>query len=240
MSPSSPFGGTVEGRRRVIPVAALLLCAALFSALGLWQIKRLAWKEALIAHVAAVTKAPPIPAAMLPFGPPGDDLEYRHVTLSGHFEPQATTLVTALTELGGGYWQMVPLRLEDGRAIWVNRGFVPQGTKREAAVALVPGGKVALTGLLRHTEREADWLRANDPGAGRWYFRAIPQLSAAHHVAGAAAWFVDAQGTARPGDAVPGLTVLAFANNHLQYALTWFAMALASLAAIVLVLRQRG
>ena len=241
---SSSRFGKAEGRRRIIPVAALLLCATLFSALGLWQIKRLAWKEALIAHVEAVTKAPPIPAASLPVAPAPEALEYRHVTLSGRFEPQATALTTALTELGGGYWQMVPLRLPDGRAIWVNRGFLPQGTKREAAIALVPHGPVSITGLLRRAEPDHDILRANDPAAERWYFRAIPQLSAARHLP-AAAWFVDAQGApqhapAQPGDATPGLTVLAFPNNHLQYALTWFAMALGSLAAIALVLRHRG
>jgi len=236
MSPS-PIG-KAEGRRRIIPVAALLLCAALFSALGVWQVKRLAWKEALIAQVTAVTKAPPVPADTLPFTPPAPALEYRHVTLSGQFEPQASALVTALTELGGGYWQMVPLRLEDGRMVWINRGFLPLGTKREAAIASVPRGVVAITGLLRRSDPDGDWLRTNDPAAERWYFRAIPTLSAARHIQ-TAAWFVDAQGPQRAGDAVPGLTVLQFPNNHLQYALTWFALALGSLGAIVLVLRER-
>ena len=235
---SSSRFGKAEGRRRIIPVAALLLCAALFSALGIWQVKRLAWKEALIAHVETVTKAPPIPAASLPFTPAPDALEYRHVTLTGVYEPQATTLVAALTELGGGSWHMVPLRLPDGRAIWVNRGFLPQGTTLPAAIAKVPTGPATITGLLRRSEPDHDWLRTNAPQAQRWYFRAIPQLSAAHHLA-AAAWFVDAQTPALPHDATPGLTVLAFPNNHLQYALTWFAMALGSLAAIALVLRER-
>jgi surfeit locus 1 family protein len=241
------FAGQQEGRRRIIPVAALLLCALLTASLGIWQIKRLAWKEALIAHVDAVTKAAPIAAATLPEAPGPQaltDLEYQPVRLSGQFDPQATTLVGALTELGGGYWEMVPLRMGNGRAIWVNRGFLPQGARRDTAMTAVPHGPVTLTGLLRASEVKPAFLRANHPEDDRWYTRniaAIAAIAAKRQIAGSGtAWFVDAQGAAQPGQPTPGLTVIAFPNNHLQYALTWFALSAMCLFGIALVLRQRG
>jgi len=239
---SQTLQGQQEGRRRFIPVAALLLCAVLFGALGAWQVKRLAWKEALIAHVAAVSTAPPVDAATIPFAPKDlADLEYRALRLSGHFEPQGTTLVGALTELGAGFWEMVPLRLNDGRAVWVNRGFLPQGTKREAALAKVPTGPLTLTGLLRRTEPGSTWLRANHPEVERWYNRDIAGITTARGPAqSGTAWFVDARGAEQPGQPVPGLTVLTFPNSHLQYALTWFALCLMSLGGLVLVSRARG
>jgi surfeit locus 1 family protein len=60
-----------------------------------------------------------------------------------------------------------------------------------------------------------------------------------------APYFIDARtetpasgGAPAAGQApVGGLTVLAFNNNHLAYALTWFALALLSALAAVLVLR---
>lgn len=235
--------GKLEGRRRVMPVAALLLCAAVTAALGMWQVHRLAWKQGLIAHVAAVSHAAPVDAARLPFAPAPatlKDLEYRKVLLAGQFEPQATALVTALTDLGGGYWEMVPLRLADGRALWVNRGFVQQGTQRLAAAAAVPAGPVVLTGLLRQSEPGGGFLRPNVPAAEAWHSRDIAALSTARHLQGAAIWFVDAAATPpMPGQPVGGLTVLTFPNNHLQYALTWFALCAMSLFAIRLVLRAR-
>jgi surfeit locus 1 family protein len=236
----SPLGQQ-KGRRRFIPVAALLLCAVLFSALGVWQVNRLAWKRALIAHVDQVSTANPVEARWLPMAPsPRDlaDLEYRHVWALGRFEPQGTTLVSALTERGAGYWVLAPLRMSNGRAVWINRGYVPLGSTALAEAARTPMGEVAITGLLRKTEPKGRFLQANAPAQDRWYVRDIAVISATRGVKGAAAWFIDAQGPEIPGAPIPGLTVVQFPNSHLQYALTWFAMALLSLFAIRLVWRR--
>ena len=237
----SGLNGQQKGRRRFLPVAALLLCAALFSALGVWQVNRLAWKRALIAHVNEVSTANPIEARLLPMAPgPRDlaDLEYRRVWALGRFEPQGTTLVSALTERGAGYWALVPLRMADGRGVWINRGYVPLGTTALAEAARTPTGEVAITGLLRKSEPKGRFLQANAPAQDRWYSRDVAALSTARGVGHAASWFIDAQGPEIAGQPVPGLTVIQFPNNHLQYALTWFAMALASLFGIWLVCRR--
>jgi surfeit locus 1 family protein len=234
----SPLGQQ-KGRRRFIPVAALLLCAVLFSALGVWQVNRLAWKRALIAHVDQVSTANPIEARLMPFTF-APDMEYRHVWALGRFEPQATTLVSALTERGAGYWVLAPLHMADGRAVWINRGYVPLGSTALAEAARTPAGEVAITGLLRKTEPKGRFLQANLPAQDRWYVRDIAAISARRGVHGHAPWFIDAQGPEIPGQPIPGLTVVQFPNSHLQYALTWFAMALLSLFAIRLVWRRGG
>ncbi|HWU03474.1 MAG TPA: SURF1 family protein [Novosphingobium sp.] len=239
-----PEGGKQEGRRRIIPVAALLLCAAVFASLGTWQVKRLFWKEALIAHVEAVIHAPPADGAALPASPPEQamaDLEYRRLQLAGRYETGATTLVTALTDEGAGYWAMTPLRLANGRAVWVNRGFVPTGTRRDAVAA--PTGPVTVVGLVRRAEPGSTWLRANHPEARRWYYRDLAGLSAANAVRDAGpAWFLDAQSEtpATPKAPMAGLTVVQFPNNHLSYAITWFLLCGLSLFGIALVLRNRA
>ena len=232
------LSGQAKGRRRIFPVAALLLLAMVFASLGTWQVRRLAWKEALIAHVEASIHAAPVPAASLPFGPAGADLDYTHVWARGHYEPAATALVFALSDNGNGYWVMVPLRLADGRAVWVNRGFVASGTRREAAAAEVPAGEIRVEGLLRKGEPGATWLRANHPEAERWYYRDPAGLSAARRMV-AAGWYLDAalEAPRAPHSPQAGLTVVQFANNHLQYALTWFALAGLCLVGMVLVLR---
>jgi surfeit locus 1 family protein len=83
-----------------------------------------------------------------------------------------------------------------------------------------------LTGLLRVTEPRGAFLRHNDPAADRWYSRDVAAIAAARGIPKVAPYFIDADRSADPA-ALPvgGLTIIAFPNNHLLYALTWFGLA---------------
>lgn len=215
-----------------LTVAGVLACAG-FLALGTWQVKRLAWKEDLIArveqHVHAQPSAAPEPAAW-----PGlqrDTDEYKRLSLRGRFAHQHETLVHASTALGSGYWVMTPLRTEQGFWVLVNRGFVsPEWRERTTRLSTEPIGELDVTGLLRLSEPDGRFMQANDAAHGRWYSRDVQAIAKAAGLSDApvAPYFVDLvapeQGpnTAWPR---PGLTVLQFTNNHLVYALTWFALA---------------
>jgi len=152
--------------------------------------------------------------------------------------------VQAVTERGAGFWVMAPLQTTGGSVVWVNRGFVPSASQwqatREAARCT---GPATVTGLLRRSEPGGGFLRRNDPAAGRWFSRDVQALSAAagQSPAKVAPYFVDAGADtpcAIPDGPVCGLTVLRFSNNHLVYALTWFALAAMTVAATVFVLRD--
>ncbi|RZL07005.1 MAG: hypothetical protein EOP40_16605, partial [Rubrivivax sp.] len=126
--------------------------------------------------------------------------------------------------------------------VWVNRGFVPpEARERAARQATAPAGEVRVTGLLRLTEPGGGFLRDNDPTAGRWYSRDVAALSQAHGLADAAPYFIDqAAVAAAPGDQAwpaAGLTVIAFRNHHLMYAVTWYTLALMVVGAAWLVRR---
>ena len=223
-------------RRPVLPVLLLLALTLVFSALGVWQVKRLAWKEALIAKVDRRIHAPPVapPDGDAARGQALADREYLRVHASGRYVASGTALVRAVTDLGGGYWVMTPLRVEGGRLLYINRGFVPVGSKTEGVRRATPSGPVKVTGLLRLTEPGGGFLRSNDPGADRWYSRDVAALAESRGLAHVAPFFIDAQQLvpAPPKDGpVPGLTVVRFPNNHFSYALTWFAMAALSLIA---------
>ena len=97
--------------------------------------------------------------------------------------------------------------------------------RREAADRARPDGTVEVTGLLRMTQPDGAFLRKNDPQAGRWYSRDVAALSAQHGIAQAAPYFIDAEAGADDRLPIGGLTVVSFRNNHLGYALTWFALA---------------
>jgi surfeit locus 1 family protein len=234
--------------RSFTTLLALALCALLvfagLIALGTWQVQRLQWKNALIERVEQRAHAPPVPA-------PGPEQwsqvsvesdEYRRVSVTGVFLHELATRVQALTELGSGYWILTPLRTADGSVVLINRGFVPAGSSEGERPGSYHGddsGKndaATIIGLLRMSEPGGGFLRRNDPANERWYSRDVQAISGARGLQQVAPYFVDADanhGTvaqspdsdARRGP-VGGLTVISFNNNHLIYALTWYALAL--------------
>lgn len=221
----------------------LLVAAALFSGLGLWQVERRAWKHDLIARVDARIHAPAVPAP----GPQAwpqvspDTSEYLRVTARGRFVPAKAALVQAVTTLGPGFWFMVPLETDQGFTILVNRGYVPGDWKDPAArTDPAPPGEVTVSGLLRLTEPGGGFLRANDPAGDRWFSRDVAAIAAARGLGPVAPYFIDSD-AAGPAGRFPagGLTVVTFPDNHLVYALTWFAMALLSAGAAVALWRRR-
>jgi surfeit locus 1 family protein len=212
------------------------VCAVGFAGLGAWQVERLAWKNSLVAAVEARSTAAPLDLAEADWGAIDPEAsQYQRVSVSGRFEG-ADTLSQAVTVYGGGFWVMTALELDDGRSVLVNRGFVT-AAQRDAGIEQ-PDGHVAVTGLLRASEPDGGFLRSNDPKAGRWHSRDVAEIGAAGGIENLAPFFVDADAN---GEAYPvgGLTVLAFSNNHLVYALTWFGLTLLSLFALVWVLRDR-
>ncbi|SFU58945.1 SURF1 family protein [Pseudoduganella namucuonensis] len=247
------------GARRALAVCAVVL-VAVFVALGTWQVKRLQWKLDLIDRVDARVHARPTPA-------PGPDAwagvtaaehEYRHVALTGVLLTEYTTKVKALSDLGGGFWLLTPMCREDGAIVFVNRGFVappdaaripaPATAKGDACAAARGRAPATITGLLRIGEGSSGFLQENDPANDRWYARQIGAIAAARGLARVAPYFVDADAGQEPdngaqgGDAAPrptgGLTVISFHNNHLVYALTWYALALMTAGAFLWVARD--
>ena len=241
--PSGPPSHQPRGAlaRRVLAVLALLL-VVLFAGLGTWQVMRLQWKLDLMARVDARVHAAPVaapPAARWAQVSRASD-EYRRVRLAGHYLYQFTTPVQALSELGAGFWLLTPFCADGGHIVFINRGFIPAAENKPGTYAAnraragtdpcaAAGKPVTVTGLLRIGEPGGGFLRDNDPVNNRWYSRDVALLAQARGLSNVAPYFVDAgkgqDPAGAPERAVGGLTVIAFQNNHLVYALTWFGLA---------------
>jgi surfeit locus 1 family protein len=242
---------TLDGAQRRPPrgllwpaVATLVGCVFLIF-LGAWQLQRLAWKEGLIAEIAARAKAavqplPPLSqwAQLRP-----EDYEYRHVELDGVFENDKEALV--FRPAGGparepGYLVLTPLKLDSGAFVIVNRGFVPIDLKDPAARGEIEG-RTHVTGLMRQPESRNFFTPADDPETGQ-YFTRDPALIAHHFgLAPAAPFSVDADlGPAPGGWPRGGASELTFPNNHLAYALTWFGLAVALAGVFIAFARRRS
>lgn len=213
----------------LIGLSAVLI--VVFVLLGNWQVRRLAWKQDLIAAVDARAFGAPV-ALPAQFDP--DLHAYQRVSVDGTFLDTPAVLVKAVTEIGPGSWVMVPMQTDQG-ILWVNRGYVHADVDE-------PGDWSAptspITGLLRPSVDGGTLLERNDPSGNRWVSRDTQAMSAARGLGETLPYFLDAGHQGPPGSwPRGGMTVITFSNSHLSYALTWYAMAGLLAAALVYVVR---
>lgn len=230
-----PATQAAPGRRPVLLAvfaAALAVAFVGFLSLGTWQVQRMGWKQALIARVEArVHAAPATPPARADWPLVDEERDgYRRVRVTGRFLPALETRTQAVTALGPGSWVLTPLRTDGGDYVLVNRGFVPS----QATTSAAPTGPVEIVGLLRISEPKGGFLRSNDPAHARWYSRDVAAIARARKLPAnaVAPYFVDAErGPSSQAWPRGGMTVVAFRDHHLSYALTWFGLAALTLVA---------
>ena len=217
-------------RRLAVPAMATLLLEALLIALGVWQLRRLAWKEGLIARVearaSAAPRALPPPNAWSSMKPA--DEEFAHVAVDGTFDHAAETLILRASAEGPVYHVITPLHLASGGTVLVDRGAVPADRRAQASrEAGEVAGLVRVTGLLRAPEPRNAFTPVDVDGT--FYTRDPVAIAAYHHLADAAPFSIDADpAIVNPGGLPkPGGAELTLPNNHLSYALTWFGLAVA-------------
>jgi len=211
----------------IFTVPAMLLLLAL----GSWQIQRLYWKRELIEQRQAAVSAAPVGVRSLE---DAKGMEFRHVTDEGVFLHDKEIFLGATSEVGRqGYQILTPLLEPGGRMVFVNRGFIPAELKdpaRRAAGQLA--GTVRVQGLLRlpPAGRPAWFLPDNRPDLNYWFWVDLPAMSAANKLEPdrVASFYIDADASPNPGGwPKGGVTRLALPNDHLQYAITWFSLAVA-------------
>ena len=220
-----------------LPVLVLLV------GLGNWQMSRKAWKDALVQQIEAGLRGAPVALDETLRGWPcqtGKSCpfpEYARVRVRGRFEHDRERYFYAPDPaLGPGIHVYTPLVLEDGRRVMVNRGFVPdqhRATATRAAGQVL--GALEIVGLLRGPGEKAMFTPENDPDRNLWFWRDLGGMSGCGakargpYCASYVRAFVDAEAEpANPGGwPRGGTTNLQISNRHLEYALTWYGLALA-------------
>ena len=223
-------------RGLLLPALATFVALAVLISLGNWQMRRLAWKEGLIARVTERLSLPPIEPAPEAFSDPEAFLaanEFRPMRLTGRYDAESEVQVfTSLSEPKGrhggpGVFIFTPFRpLAGGATIFVNRGFVPQGERgQETSPA---ADVVTVEGPLRAPER-GSWLTPDaNPGERLFFERNPSEIAPAVGIEGPVApFFIDLDASGTPASGLPqaGETRTIFANTHLEYALTWYGLA---------------
>ncbi|MGV3548315.1 SURF1 family protein [Rhizobium sp.] len=239
----------VEARRRpgIGLIIAIGIALVILLSLGTWQLERRQWKEHLLAEIEARRNAPPATLAEVEKrAADGADIDYLPMAVSGTFDHAREQYFFATDDGQVGYYIYTPLRLADGRTLFVNRGFVPDAMKDPATRMAGQGeGPVTVTGLARTklAEKPSWVVPENEPAKKLYFWKDLDAMAADAGVAGdkLVSLFLDADATPNPGGwPKGGVTQLDLPNNHLNYAFTWYGLAAVLVVVSVLAFRRKA
>jgi surfeit locus 1 family protein len=215
-----------------LSIAAFAVFAILIG-LGIWQMERLQWKLSLIASVQRHLTATPISLGEA-LGR-RQDAQYRRVVLDGEFDNAKEAYVFATDASGDpAFHVLVPFQTNRGTLI-VDRGIVPptlvDPTMRRQGLI---DGLTRVVGVWRTPDAPGFFTPPPDRARRIWYARDIGDIARSDGVQTAAPVVVEADTRPNPGGwPKGGQTRITFRNEHLQYAITWFALAVVLLGVYI-------
>lgn len=200
----------------IVPLLFGLVGVAILLNLGAWQLRRLAWKTEIIETIEARMSAPVVP---IPVHPDPETDRYRRVRAEGEILPGELHVYTSVPPHGVGYRIVVPLRLTDGRHVLLDRGFVPIGEKDAARLV----GPIAVEGALQWPRESDSFTAAPDLDDNIWFARDVSLMSEALDTEPV---LLVAEASDDPDQPMPLPVTVNIRNDHLEYAITWFSLAL--------------
>jgi len=223
-----------EDRRKVDAFGASLLIVPVGCiALGIWQIKRKAWKESVVANLTLRTQLSTID---LP-----DDLtnrrllEYRRVRVKGTFDhtkemyigPKSCIVDGKFPDQGEmGYLVITPFQLSDRNLrILVNRGWVPDNKiDPESRPESLLEGELQLEGIIRLRDEIPSFAHDFDRRRKIFVYRDLGNMA---EIGETSYLYIDlTKDYSLEGGPIAGQTIVKIRNEHLQYIITWFSMAI--------------
>lgn len=235
--------------RLLVPLLTTALIVLVLLSLGTWQLQRRADKHALIAALTerlALSPAPLPPSSQWTTLTPARD-EFRRVNFRAVLDAAASAGVYSSGSplrkdvSGQGVWAFAPARLASGETVIVNRGFLPDaqaGLLRQSEFA----GDAVLTGYIRFPEAPGWLTPPGDVVKRLWFARDIAAMAQAFGWGGGqlAPFYIDLESPMPSGGwPKPGPLDVHLKDDHLQYALTWFALAFAVMVGFAVWLRGR-
>ncbi|SFN80811.1 surfeit locus 1 family protein [Roseovarius lutimaris] len=208
-------------RRYIIPVIFGLAGAAVLVGLGNWQLERLAWKEAILGDIRARITAPP---AALPEQPEIKTDRYLPVRLSGDIGQEALRVLVSQKQIGAGY-RLISAFDTGARRVLLDRGFISVNDPIPAP----PSGAVEVTGNLHWPDERLSSTPENDVAGNIWFARDLAPMA---EILRTEPILVVARkmSVSEPGVEPLPLDIGGIPNDHLNYAITWYSLALVWLA----------
>ena len=202
---------------QLIPLLFIVIAFSTLFSLGLWQVQRLQWKQAMIATIEYGQSLPAL--GTLPQDITG--LDYRKVMLTGTFvHDKALHMVGHPKDSAPGFFIVTPFKLDDdGRTILINRGYSPKDHESK------PEGVQTVSGIIRPVRIKRPFSPDNFPDKNLWFYEDIGAMSKATGME-LTPIVIEAVGEAQKDVyPTPSDGKISLRNDHLNYAITWFLLA---------------
>jgi surfeit locus 1 family protein len=212
-------------RKIIFPILLGIAGCAILISLGVWQIQRLQWKTAILAEIDATISAAPV---AIPANPTPDVDQFRPVTAKGRLAGTPLYVLVTIEGLGPGYRYVDALKTKDGRDVMVDLGWV---SLSRLGKPFSKFHEIEVTGNLHWPDDLDDWTPDPDP-KGIWFTRDVPSIAAGLNTEQTliVARNVQLLDLTTPLETYPfqslPLDSGVIKNDHLNYAITWFLLAL--------------
>ena len=202
-------------RKMIAPLLFGIVGVAILVSLGQWQLRRLAWKEGILQAISVRLDADPVD---VPSAPTPEADQYLRVAATGMLEAGELHVYTSVPDRGVGYEVIAPMTVAGGRRVLLDRGFVPIGAKDAPRRV----GPIEVRGALLWPDETDSFTAAPDRAKNIWFARDVPLMAEA--LGTEPIMIVVAKSDARDAPFPQPVTVN-IPNDHLQYAITWFSLA---------------
>ncbi len=204
--------------RLIAPLLIGLVGLAILLWLGFWQLQRLDWKEGILSEIDGRIAADPVPVPSMP-DPERD--RFLPVTVTGEITDQELHFLVSTKETGPGFRIVSLFLTEDGRRLLLDRGIVDDNNK----FAERPPVTATITGNLHWPEETDMFTPEPDRTMNMWFARDVETISA--ELATEPVLIVLRTTTEETPPVRPfPVSASSIPNDHLQYAVTWFGLAL--------------
>lgn len=205
-------------RRLILPLFFGIVGTAVLLWLGTWQVQRLAWKEGVLSQIETRISDAPI---ALPVQPTEENDQYLPVVARGLITDQEAHVLASSKKTGAIYRVIAAFETDDGRRVLLDRGWVEPPAKDEARTAV----SAEVVGNLLWPDERDSYTPENDVNGNIWFARDIAQLAEELNTE---PLLVVARKSDELNSTVTPLpvTVTGIPNDHLQYAVTWYGLAL--------------
>ena len=197
----------------------VILFVTIFCALGTWQLYRLQWKLELISEITYGLNSSPIEYSTL------IKKNYQRVTTKGKFDYDKQIYLYSLNDNGKpGYDVITPFRTNRNENVLINRGWIVKELKDNPSINLKNESEKKIIGLLREIYKPNMFKPDNDLKNNIWFSINLEDLKKATGVQfNNFVIFLEDNQSKTP---LPKKISIDVPNNHLKYAITWYAISI--------------
>jgi surfeit locus 1 family protein len=213
-------------RRLLWPAMSVAVMLVILLGLGTWQVQRLHWKQGILAAIDRAEAAAPVPL-------PAEPAPFAKVAVSGTLRGDLAALYGVATEDGPngpvmGAYLIEPLERPGAPPLLVDRGWIPSD---HGGPPPEPTERATIDGYVRFPDKPGLFSPKDDPGGRRFYTLDPAAIGAALGLPEVAPFTLVALGRPQPGTLPePAQALPRPPNNHLEYAITWYGLAVVLIA----------